>query len=452
VAGSRDANVWVVKIDKNGNYVNSVTIVGTSGTDRALGITLDALGNVWITGYTAGGFPIVGTNPVQSTYMGGGHDAFVTEVRNDLSGLLYSTYVGGSGEDFGGGIARMGSDFVVVGSTWSPDFNHWTTLGYDHALGGMSDSFAVRIHPGVGTPVYTTYIGGTSLEGDNIATGEMRFEHVAAFLGQAFVVGTTVSQDFFTDNVATSVLANTAYDSILNTGLGGQPDAYLMRLDGSGAPTYATFVGGSSSEFGTGVSIAGVNRATVAGFTSSSDFPRKGPSSSLGGSVDGFVTIINLATQSLSCSRYLGGSDTDRIWGLSGGGAPLVSGTTASTDFPTVNPYDATHNGGNDAFVTAMNADCTICYSTYLGGAAADEGRAIAPYYSLQFNAPPTYYVAGFTASSDFPTTVDLYGGGEDAFVTALGGCPPSRLPFPLPGSPHKLSPPGAPDRDLQAT
>src|SRR5262249_7422111 len=130
----------------------------------------------------------------------------------------------------------------------------------------------------------------------------------------------------------------------------------------------------------------------------------------------------------LAYSTYLGGSGDDAGNGIAvdGAGNVYVTGSTASTDFPTQNPVQGTYGGGvcipnacTDAFVTQLNAAGTaLVYSTYLGGNDNDVGIGIA------VDSSGSAYVTGSTSSANFPTTAGAYqrtsGGFEDAFVAKL--------------------------------
>ena len=137
------------------------------------------------------------------------------------------------------------------------------------------------------------------------------------------------------------------------------------------------------------------------------------------GAGDAFVTKLAPAGSSLVYSTYLGGSARDFGQGIAvdGSGEAYVIGQTVSTNFPTLNPYQATNQGGYDAFVTKLApAGSTLVYSTYLGGSFADWGNAIAV-----DNSGATY-ITGLTYSNNFPIQ-NPYSGqrqAQDAFIVKL--------------------------------
>ncbi len=124
----------------------------------------------------------------------------------------------------------------------------------------------------------------------------------------------------------------------------------------------------------------------------------------------------------LSYSSYLGGNGDDVGSGIAvdtSGNAYLFE-HTASTDFPTVNPFQTSKNGGYDAFVAKLDATgSSLFYSTYLGGSSEERGN-----FGIALDASGNVYVSGYTTSTDFPTTPGAFqptfGGNHDAFVVKL--------------------------------
>jgi hypothetical protein len=146
---------------------------------------------------------------------------------------------------------------------------------------------------------------------------------------------------------------------------------------------YSTYLGGSDSDQGYAIAVDGAGNAYVTGWTHSTDFPTASPLQAIygGGTRDAFVSKLNAAGSSLVYSTYLGGFDEDRGEGIAvdGAGNAYVTGTTLSTDLPTVSPLQAANAGGYDAFVAKLNAaGSSLTYATYLGGDSQDYGHGIA--------------------------------------------------------------------------
>jgi hypothetical protein len=140
------------------------TYLGGSDYDNGLGIAVDSAGNAYVTGYTSSiNFPT--SNPLQPT-MHGGTDAFVTAIDPTGATLLYSTYLGGSGNDAGRGIAvDSAGDAYVTGYTYSTDFP--TSNPLQPTNRGGSDAFVAALDPTGATLLYSTYLGGSLEDGGN---------------------------------------------------------------------------------------------------------------------------------------------------------------------------------------------------------------------------------------------------------------------------------------------
>ncbi|MEO7860177.1 MAG: SBBP repeat-containing protein, partial [Nitrospirales bacterium] len=213
-----------------------------------------------------------------------------------------------------------------------------------------------------------------------------------------------------------------------NAGLG---DAFVTKLNAAGTSLlYSTYLGGSGDEGGNGIAVDAAGQAYATGSTSSTNFPTTNPfQATNAGLGDVFVTKLHSAGTSLLYSTYLGGTGGDGGTGIAvdGAGQAYVTGTTSSTNFPTVTPSQATLTGGGEAFVTKLNAaGALLLYSTYLGGSDADQGSGIA------VDGAGVAYVTGYTDSTNFPTVTPLQvtnGGYRDVFVTKISASVTNRLP-----------------------
>jgi hypothetical protein len=385
------------------------TYLGGGGEDYGRGIDVDNSGNVYVTGGTySEDFPTL--NQYQTYH--GVYDVFITKIDPTQSGsscLIYSTYLGGCGQDHGGGIVVDSSGCVyVTGYTTSTDF---PTLKQYQGHGGWSDAFVAKIdtiQSGASSLIYSTYLGGGDTdEGIGIAVDSS---------GNAFVTGSTNSTDF----------------PILNqyqTDQNGS-NAFLTKIDttqsGTSSLIYSTILGGSGGDNGIGIAVDSNGFAYVAGQTRSSDFPNLNQFQSTyqGGLYDAFVTKFDTTqngASSLIYSTYLGGKGEDRSYGIvvDNSGNAYVIGWTNSTDFPTLDQYQ-TYKGMYDAFVTKIDTtqsgSSSLIYSTYLGGGGSDIGIGIA------LDSSRNAYVTGWTSSTDFPilNQYQTDQNGNDAFVTKI--------------------------------
>jgi len=181
------------------------------------------------------------------------------------------------------------------------------------------------------------------------------------------------------------------------------------------------YLGGGADDSATSIAVDASGNAYVTGSTSSTDFPTSSPPQSANrGKSDIFVAKLNVAGNALVYSTYLGGSEDDFAngVGVDAAGSAYITGETASGDFPTRNPIQATNAGSEDSFVTKLDpTGSALVYSTFLGGSGNDFGTSIA------LDPAGNAYVAGATRSTNFPVVSPLQTsnrGNDDAFVAKL--------------------------------
>ncbi|MCO5971331.1 SBBP repeat-containing protein [Actinoallomurus soli] len=378
------------------------TYLGGTGYDEGNGIAVDATGNAYVIGDTdSTDFPV---NRAFQPQRRGGFDAFVTKLDPTGTAALYSTYLGGRGEDLGIGIAvdSAGAAYVT-GETESDDFP--TTAGaVQTTYRGNGDAFVTKLDPTGGTLAYSTYLGGTENDqADGIGVDAS---------GDAYVAGYTYSGDF---------------PRTTGPPMSGGTDAFATKLDPTGGTlAYSRYLGGGDYTEADGIAVDASGNAYLTGLTASSDFPTTAGAyqGTLAGALDAFVTKLAPADGALVYSTYLGGTGSELGYEITVGssGNAYVTGATDSTDYPhTSGAVQATFGGGYiDAFVTALDPDGgALVYSTYLGGSGDDQGDGIA------VDASGDTFVTGATSSRNFPVTAGAfqaayYGGDSDAYVTEL--------------------------------
>jgi hypothetical protein len=379
--------------------VMSAHLSGTA-KDFATGVAVDSHGNTFLVGTTASSdFPTA--SAAQGT-SGGSFDAFVTKL-NPSGAVVYSTYLGGSGVDFGVSVAVDGSGSAyVVGNTGSSDF---PTVSPIQAAPGSQDLvldlFVSKLSPAGSTLLYSTYLGGS---GNDRAVGI-----AVDGQGAAYVAGETASTDF-----PTTASFQPSYR-------GGDTDGFAAKLNAAGsALAYSTYLGGAAQDAAGGIAVDALGNAYIVGSTGSLDFPLVSPLQGLlHGTSDAFVGKLNPAGTALAYSTYLGGNGDDFGNGVAvdSAGNVYVAGETQSSDFPTVASWQASHapGGASDAFVSKLNAGgSALLYSTYLGGTGDDTADSVAVDIAGRAN------VGGTTDSTDFPLIEPLTTDQNGGFVSRL--------------------------------
>lgn len=463
------------------------TYLGGSGSDGGEGIAVDNNGFVYVTGYTSStNFPVL--NQYQDDQPG--WDVFITKIDTGQSGmasLVYSTYAGGSNSETGNSIAVDNNGIVyVTGETVSTDFPILNQYQGDPG-DILYDAFLIKLdttQSGISSLLYSTYLGGSDNDGG--------FGIAVDSTGTAYITGYTWSSDFptlngcqtwpgvlsfmnaFVTKIDTTVAGSSGliYSTYLggdltdagfaiaadNSGIvyvtgqiqsktgfpllnyyQGDPgdndyDCFVTKLDttqsGFSSLVYSTYLGGDGPDYGYGIAVDGAGLVYITGSTSSTDFPtlaqyQSDPSA---GFSDAFITKLDTTqsgTPSLLYSTYLGGANHDQgnDIAVDDQGNVYVTGMAGSADFPLRYQYQAIPpgSGTSNAFISRLNTNLSstpgLVFSTYLGGGDSDQGHAVA------LGSGGNLFVTGTTYSTDFPVTNEyqaFLGGGNDAFVAKL--------------------------------
>jgi hypothetical protein len=286
------------------------TYLGGANLDEALGLAVDSDGNAYLAGrtfsddfpVTAGAYDVECGSDSFCDDSGLISDIFVAKLSSSGTGLLYATYIGGSGDDSAAGIGiDDAGNAYVAGRTESTDFPLLDPFRFN--LSGFSDAFLLVLNPTGSLLRYSTYFGGS---GDDEALA------VAVSSGDAFVAGSTGSTDLHTDNPLQ-----------IDFG-GGVTDGFVARFDidiflGTGLPTYSTYIGGSEDDSVKGLAADASGDIYLTGRTNSDDFPTKNPLTDVGGDSrsggeDAFAAKIKpsfVGISALVYSTYLGGTGSD---------------------------------------------------------------------------------------------------------------------------------------------
>lgn len=346
--------------------------------------------------------------------------------------LSYATYLGGAGNDIGNAIVvDIDGNAYVTGGTTSANFPGASGSPIQGNLAGSGDVFVTKINAAGTALVYSTYLGGSSLDtGYAIAIDSQ---------GNAYVTGQT-------DSPTTVGAGNVPFPRVgaFQSDYFGGGDAFITKINALGnALVYSSYLGGYGNERGYGIAVDSFFCAYITGHTSSGlsstafntgDFPTVAafqPHTASPAAADAFVTKIAADGSGMVYSTYLGGSASESsadggAIAVDADGNAYVGGTTFSTNFPgastsTIQPANG-GGGRNDGFVVKFNAaGSMLLYSTYLGGSTDDAVNGIA--LDVARNA----YVVGYTDSTNFPTASPMQaqrngtgGPGEDAFVSKI--------------------------------
>jgi hypothetical protein len=504
------------------------TYLGGNGSDFAYDATADSAGNLYITGSTnSTNFPLM--NPAQD-FGGGGiscprdaapyrlcYDVFVTKLNPAGNTILYSTYIGLPGEDEGYAIAVDGSgnafvagylslngqppledswlyqNALVLKLTPTGAFGWAAWWGNDQsearaiALDGAGNIYVAGQTTNDGFPVSATAVQNTKLEViDGFVsivnpTGEyLLYSSFLGGSGEPCGVCYSTVNGIAVDSGGKIYVTGQAAPSFPTTASAYQDDfggywmAFVAKIDPAKAGTagllYSTYLGGSRNEFGNAIALAPNGDVLVAGSTNSDNFPTTAgaydrtcgtdgacnhsnnmvceyppfnlpPNCQLDAKADVFVARLDLTktgAASLVYSTYVGGAGKEegRALALDSAGNSYVTGYTASPNFPLLQPIQPASGGKNDAFVFKLNSSgSALTFSTFFGGSGDDYAQGIA------VTGGERAHIVGYTDSSDFPTASPLQprGPAPEAFIARLDTKVSTPGPDPGPGLDHRL-------------
>ncbi|MBI4908929.1 MAG: SBBP repeat-containing protein [Acidobacteria bacterium] len=331
----------------------------------------------------------------------GSMEAFVTKFSATGGSLVFSLYLGGSNSEYAAGVALdKNNNIYVTGATYSTNFP--VLQAFQSSLKGVADFFVTKFSP-TGVMQQSTYLGGDGYDfGAGITVDP---------LGMVWVCGRAEANFPTTSGAVQPALA----------GLPGDFDTVVARLNmNNGVSLLAgTYLGGKGFDEANSIAFDS-NTVWIRGDTRSSDFPLKNEiQSALGGGSlpqDAVVAQFSIDLKTLLFSTYLGGNGDDSGFGIAADKAHniYVTGNTGSANFPVREAIQPQMNGQFDAFVVKLLPG-QLLVSTFLGGGAGDDARGIA------VDGDGQVHVAGYTCSANFPTASPIQpalGGLCDAFVT----------------------------------
>ncbi len=413
-------NAFVAKLSSTGTPIY-VTYLGGTRCNQGLAVAADSSGDASVTGWTeSSDFPVTpGAFQTSKPSAGTAQAAFLTKF-NSTGGLAYSTYIA-SGQP--GSVAVDGGGNVYLTGETDTTFSSKTTTGAYRTTCASTDTYVIKFSS-TNTLQYASCLASKS-GGSGIALDPS---------GNIYVLGgVTSSTDFVVKNGFQASVA-------------GRRSAFLAKLKPAGSGTadllYSTIFGGSGDDEATAIAADSVGNAYIVGNTGSADLPVTSPpfkstclpqTFACTSFVAKFNTLAAGATSRVFAT-YLGGSSGDDAAqgvAVDNAGNGYVTGYTASSDFPTVNPiYGCTGcAGGNESmFVTEFSPAGSILFSTFLGGSTTDSDEA----FSIALDTFAAIYVTGTAGSQNLPPSLPIPAcmnplqpvllGFFDAFVVKLSG------------------------------
>jgi hypothetical protein len=416
--GNMDA--FVTKLDPMGQAAIYSTYLGSAGDDIGFSICVDVHGQAHVAGFTDNpGFPV--TPGCFDPLFNGQRDAFASILDPVGITLVYSTFIGGQGNDEAREIRLTGrlNNFAITGGSDSGNYPV-TGNAFDTTWNGGIDVVYTEISPAGAGPqdlFYSTYIGSNADELGlcmDIGSGG------AAAPGTACIGGWTSGQGF--------PLSKNPFQPFY----AGNGDGFVVHLDpmqaGPAGLLYSSYIGGADPDEVRGIAWdPNTQMMSVTGMTKSPNFPvvLGGMQMVLGGGQDAFISTIrpvNGGLPDLFVSTFVGGQGDDYGNDIAMDNTePWIVGTTMSGNFPvTAGAIQPFLNGPSDAFVMrALPLLNAPLYSTFWGGEAAEEG------WGIRLDQDANAFICGSTQSQAFPVTPGCFdptaNGNNDGWVSKLG-------------------------------
>jgi FG-GAP-like repeat/Bacterial Ig-like domain/Dockerin type I domain/Beta-propeller repeat len=408
--GTYEGNdIFITKFNPEGTALIFSTYFGSTGSDYPYTLHIDSDNNIYFAGttYFESDFPLVNA---YDSILEGNSDAYLSKLSSSGDNLIFSTFLGGDDNETISSICTDDNSYVyVTGKTYSSDFP--TYQAYDYNISGTSDAFVTKFYPAGNSLSYSTFLGGSSTDGGGSIAVDVN--------GCAYVIGSTRSTNFPTLN---------AYDDTQN----GNNDIFVAKFSTAGnSLVYSTYLGGDENEGARCIELDDNNSVYFCGYSGSANYPTKNAYDDTNDNPGAYtsdiiISVLGSDGDSLIYSTFFGSPGTESATEMALGvdGKFYLTGSTSSTEFPTVNPIYPTFMGGvDDAWVSVLSAaGDELLFSTFLGGTGHDLCVGI------DVDSEDQVYLVGTTTSFDFPT-VNAYddshnGGGMewelDVFVTSM--------------------------------
>jgi hypothetical protein len=394
--------------------VTYTSYLGGTGVDQINAVKLGPNGQLYVAGQTATQ-DLICYGYCYNPLSAGLQDAFLAifDTTQSPIALTYFSYLGGTNNDAAKAIDVDANGVVyLTGTTNSTDFPVTGNALQPTGAATTADAFVAVINVPIGNTdslTYSTYLGGT--DGDESGNAI-----VAGPNGAIYVIGDTKSTNF---PVTGSAFLNVKF---------GSQDAFITKIDPSGALSYSTYMGGEGIDWGRAIAVGKDGSIYFALSTLSQQFPTTGGAYQpvpAGGqdALIGQIDTTKSGVDSLVHASYLGGTSNEEVHAmvLDADGNMVITGYTLSPDFPVTGDAMQRQNNGNaDAFIAVVNLSANgsagLLYGTYLGGSHGDVPLGV------QVDSLGNIYVTGYTLSPDFPVTGDAvqgsWGQGINVFIT----------------------------------
>lgn len=360
-------DAFVMKLNPTGSAAIYSTYLGGSRGETARAIAIDATGAAYIAGMTAStNFPT--RNAVQAASRGGEaarSDAYVAKLSPDGNALVYSTYLGGSGDDYAMALSLDAqSNAIIAGTTFSNDFP--TMLALQPSRAGGADAFVTKLNAAGNAITYSSYFGGTA--------DDFGIALALDAIGNVHLGGMTGSLDF---PLFRPLQAK--FGSAGNVGFDGFVTKFLAF---SNDMVYSTFLGGAGMDLVNALVVGPDNALYIAGETDSPDFPTRNALRPQGAFSDAFLAKWNADGSAFEYSGALGGQALDSAVAIAidRAGNVYLAGTTSSRDNPaTLGASQSLLGGRSDAFAMKVAPGANQPLASLLSAAALQPGQALAP-------------------------------------------------------------------------
>lgn len=396
---------FIAKFSPSGELLFS-SYLGGSGYEHVTTVIADSENNIVLAGTTgSANFPI--TPDALDSSFGGLTDGFIMKIAPNGT-LLYSTFFGGSGNDWIYGMAfDVSGNYMFSGYTDSSGLG--TSGVYQQNQVGGSDAFVARISADGSTKQMFSYVGGSNTDRGYMMKIDSSHNYV--------FTGITISQDYPT--------TLDAFQSQVTSG----GDAILTKISYDGSTLmYSTLLGGNDDDLGLSIAVDSNDNMIITGYTESDNlsvYNALQPTYA-GDPADIYIAKFN-ETGSLLFLTYLGGDGTDYAWEVATDPDDniVIAGRSSSSDYPAHDGLNDTLSGSFDAVATKITPDGqTIIVSSYIGGSMFDIGEGLA------IDSEGNVVVSGRTASLDFPVTSGAYqeenAGTYDVFICHTAFNPPA--------------------------